>query len=395
MEQARFFSLLALLQAVNNHALIFAGLLCARTEAQPYSRGAASPLGRRAGGAGPAPLTSTLGIMTATTDPFAERKYIKRRDDAKNHSWQFQFESDPIKESKNFSDSVYGSKEAAFAAAKAYQDDFLRSAAELGLVAPDGSFQGSDLPINLNLSPRNTSGIIGLYREDRPRKDNRHEVAWIANFKTEGGKHSQKAFPVRSLGEKEALCKALEFRRDYVVRAAATVTVPAKRNMIEHHVQDLNFLLEYIASLGDESEVFYFLSTINNPLISATEKQDMLAVRIGQQRFRKLVLAVWHSRCAITGSTQFLTAGHIKPWAESTDAERIDPYNGIALSPVYDKAFDSGHITFADDGRILISPLLAVNAPLLGITGREVIKELSANHLPYLSYHRSSRFLAK
>lgn len=331
-----------------------------------------------------------------TTDPFADRKYIKRRDDAKNHSWQFQFENDPIKESKNFSDSIYGSKEAAFSAAKAYRDDFLRSAAELGLVDPDGNPHGSDLPINLNLSPRNTSGIIGLYREDRPRKDKRlPEVAWIANFKTEAGKHAQKSFPVRSLGEKQALCKALEFRRDYVVRAAATVTVPAKRDLIENHIQDLNFLLEYISDLSDESEVFYFLSTINNPLISTTEKQNMLAVRIGQQRFRKLVLAVWHSKCAITGSTQFLIAGHIKPWADSTDAERIDPYNGIALSPVYDKAFDSGHITFEDDGRIRISPLLAMNAPLLGITGREVIQGLSANHLPYLAYHRSARFLSK
>lgn len=331
-----------------------------------------------------------------TDNPFADRKYIKRRDDAKNHSWQFQFENDPIKESKNFSDSIYGSKEAAFAAAKAHRDAFLRSAFELGLVGPDGNPHRSDLPITLNLSPRNTSGIIGVSREDRPRKDKRlPEVAWIANFKTETNKHAQKSFSVHSLGEKQALCKALEFRRDYVVRAATTVTVPAKRNLIENHIQDLNFLLEYITSLGDESEVFYFLSTINNPLISATEKQDMLAVRIGQQRFRKLVLAIWHSKCAVTGSTQFLTAGHIKPWADSSDAERIDPYNGIALSPVYDKAFDSGHITFDDDGRIRVSPLLALNAPLLGITGKEVIHGISAHHLPYLAYHRSSRFLIK
>lgn len=331
-----------------------------------------------------------------STGPFSERRYIKRRDDAKNHSWQFQYENDPIKESKNFSDSIYGSKEAAFAAAKEYRDAFLRSAAELGLVSPDGSLQGAALPVDLKLSPRNTSGIIGLYREDRFRKDRQaSEVAWIANFKTEAGKHSQKSFPVHSLGEKQALCRALEFRRDYVLRAAATVTVPAKRKLIESHVQDLNFLLEYILTLDDESEVFYFLSTINNPLISATEKQDMLAVRIGQQRFRKLVLAIWHSKCAITGSTQFLTAGHIKPWAESSDAERIDPYNGLALSPVYDKAFDSGHISFEDDGRILISPRLAMNAPLLGITGKEAIQGLSGNHRHYLAYHRSSRFLAK
>ncbi len=329
-------------------------------------------------------------------DLFADRKYIKRRDDAKNHSWQFQFENDPIEESKNFSDSVYGSKEAAFAAAKAYRDDFLRTACELGFVGPDGNPHRSDLPITLKLSPRNTSGIIGLYREDRPKKGGRsHEIAWVANYKNETGKHDQKSFPVRSLGEKQALCKALEFRRDYVARTAATVAVSAKRALVEDHVQELDFLLEYINSLSGEAEVFYFLSTLNNPLITPTEKQDMLAIRIGQQRFRKLVLAVWHGQCAVTGATQFLTAGHIKPWADSSDEERLDPYNGIALSPVFDKAFDSGHITFENDGRIRVSPLLAVNALLLGITGKEVVRGLSPNHLPFLEYHRSSRFLAR
>lgn len=330
-----------------------------------------------------------------TDDSFADRKYIKRRDDARNHSWQFQYENDPIKESKNFSDSVYGSKEAAFEAAKAHRNAFLRSAFELGLIGPDGNPHRSDLPITLKLSPRNTSGIIGVSREDRARKDKRSpEVSWVANYK-EGNKQVQKSFSVHSLGEKQALCKAIEFRRDYVLRAGETVGVPAKRKLIEDHVHDLEFLLEYISSLNDESEVFYFLSTINNPLISATEKQDMLAVRVGQQRFRKLVLAVWRNKCAVTGSTQFLTAGHIKPWAVSTDAERIDPYNGIALSPVYDKAFDSGYITFGDDGCIRISPLLTLNAPLLGITGKEIIRGLSVHHMAYLSYHRSSRFIDK
>ena len=34
-------------------------------------------------------------------DLFSDRKYNKRRDDSRNHSWQFQFEVEP-KESKNF-----------------------------------------------------------------------------------------------------------------------------------------------------------------------------------------------------------------------------------------------------------------------------------------------------
>ena len=121
----------------------------------------------------------------------------------------------------------------------------------------------------------------------------------------------------------------------------------------------------------------------------------MLARRVGQERFRRLVLAVWKGQCAITGATQFLIAGHMKPWSESSDTERLDPFNGLALSPVYDRAFDAGLITFEVDGRIRISPLLQHNAARLGITGKERISTLAPGHVPYLQYHQNSRFRAQ
>jgi HNH endonuclease len=322
-----------------------------------------------------------------------DRKYIKRRDDSRNHSWQFQFEMDPIKESKVFSDSRYGSKEAAFAAARSYRDEFIRSAVELGLIGPDGNPNRNALPVILTLSPKNTSGIIGVYRENLVRKSRgRRDLAWIANYQDEAGKNKQKSFAVQTLGERQALLQAVKFRRDYVAKAAESVQVPAKRNLIDRHVEDLDFLLEYIDLLSDESELFLFLSTLNSPLISSTEKEAMLAIRIGQARFRSLVLALWDGRCAVTASSHFLVAGHIKPWSESNDDERLDPYNGIPLSPVYDKAFDSGLITFDDDGKVLISERLRVDASKLGITGREQLHNLRPQHLQYLKYHRTNKF---
>ncbi|MBI5428992.1 MAG: HNH endonuclease [Nitrosomonadales bacterium] len=327
---------------------------------------------------------------------FSDRKYLKRRES--EGFWQFQYERDPIKESKSFydKDKKYGSKAASFAAAKAHRDEFLRAAHELGLAAVDGSPNSFDLPIQLSLSPRNTSGIIGLYRENLPRAGRKSpEMNWVANYKDDLGHHDQKAFPIRTLGEKEALLSALRFRRDYVAKVALTVDVPAKRELIDKHVQELDLLLEYIDNLVEEDDLYFFLSTINSQDIPATEKQSILAIRIGQTRFRKLVIAVWQGRCAITGATQFLTAGHIKPWSESNDAERLDPFNGLALSPVYDKAFDAGLITFEDSGRIRLSPRLLTNAPLLGITGREEIAGLSDRHHPYLEYHRTHRFRTK
>lgn len=326
-----------------------------------------------------------------TENAFSDRKYIKRRDLPREHAWQFQFEQEPIKESKSFADNKYGSKELAYAAARKYRDDFLASAYELGLLDPDAA--RNDLPIQLALSPRNTSGIVGLYREHRERRDRGNpEVTWVANYKDASGKHQQKSFPITRLGEKNALISALRFRRDYVARVAELTTTTTKRTQVDRHVADLDLLLEYIATLEDTSDVFFFLSTINNPLVSATDKQDMLTVRIGQARFRKLVLDMWSHRCCITHAAAFLTASHIKPWSNSDNSERLDPFNGIALSPVYDKAFDVGLITFEDDGRIRVSSRLALDAPLLGVTGDERIVGLNFMHAKYLAYHRHKRF---
>jgi len=151
--------------------------------------------------------------------------------------------------------------------------------------------------------------------------------------------------------------------------------------------------LEYIAALEEDADVFFFLGTINNPELSATTKQEMLNVRIGQQRFRKLVLNMWSHKCVITGASQFITASHIKPWSESDNSERLDPFNGLALSPVYDKAFDAGLISFDDEGRILVSKRLDQDAALLGISGQERIRELNFLHRKYLAYHRTIRFV--
>jgi hypothetical protein len=332
-------------------------------------------------------------VDAVSSDPFLDRKYLKRWDRGNEHRWQFQFEMDPIKESKSFSDGKHGSIDASYAAARAHRDEFLRTAAELGLIGPDGNPQRNDLPILLKLSPRNTSGIVGLYRENLLRKGKRSpEVAWVANYKDEKGKNLQKSYSVPKLSEKGALFDALKFRRDYVARVAEATPVPAKRALVDDHVLGLDLLLEYIGGLVDEAELFVFLSTINNPLVTVTEKQDLLAVRIGQARFRRLVLATWNHRCCITRSTQFLTAGPIKPWSESSNEERLDPYNGLALSPVYDKSFDQGLITFDDSGQLRISPLLAANAPLLGIDQRQRIIGLNDAHLKYLAHHRAYRF---
>ena len=51
----------------------------------------------------------------------------------------------------------------------------------------------------------------------------------------------------------------------------------------------------------------------------------------------------------------FRRASHIQPWRDSSNEERLDPNNGILLTPTYDHLFDKHLITFTDDGKIIFS----------------------------------------
>jgi predicted restriction endonuclease len=122
-----------------------------------------------------------------------------------------------------------------------------------------------------------------------------------------------------------------------------------------------------------------------------TEAESNRLSRIGQGRFRDLLLGLWEGKCAVTGckETRVLRASHIKPWADSTNKERLDRYNGLLLNPNLDAAFDCGLITFDDDGRIrLSSKLCAEDAVFLGIDPSMRISNISKQHLKYLRYHR-------
>ena len=332
--------------------------------------------------------------MTETIDPPAEdTRYLKRRDTATEHGWQFQFELEPLKESKWFSDKKHGSRERSLEAAQNYRKDFFQTARELGMINDEGNLAGGDLPIYISLNARNTSGIVGVCRVTSRRRDARRpEEVWAANYRTEAGKHNQKKFSVNALGERAALLAALKFRRDYVASIVGTVWLDHKRQLVEKHLDDMNFLIEYIESVVDESELYTFLSTLNSPDVPQTEKQALIDKRIGQAKFRKLVLAYWHEKCCVTGATLFLTAAHIKPWAIANDQERLDPYNGIALSPNLDKAFDSGFITFGNDGLLIASLALGHDLQRLGFDPESRINGLDSRHLQYLEFHRERIF---
>ena len=78
--------------------------------------------------------------------------------------------------------------------------------------------------------------------------------------------------------------------------------------------------------------------------------------RVNQSVFRQMVLGNYSTQCAITGIDipELLFASHIVPWSQN-EKERLNPENGICLSPLYDKAFDKGLIGINTNYEIILS----------------------------------------
>lgn len=78
--------------------------------------------------------------------------------------------------------------------------------------------------------------------------------------------------------------------------------------------------------------------------------------RVNQNVFRQIVIANYSGRCAVSGIDipELLVASHIVPWSKNED-ERLNPENGICLSPFYDQAYDKGFIGINEKFEILLS----------------------------------------
>lgn len=90
-----------------------------------------------------------------------------------------------------------------------------------------------------------------------------------------------------------------------------------------------------------------------------TEKEVRAKRRVGQDIFRDILLDIYGSKCCLTGLEipEVLRASHIIPWAECEET-RLDPANGLCLSATYDAAFDKHLISFDEDYRLILSPVI-------------------------------------
>lgn len=127
-----------------------------------------------------------------------------------------------------------------------------------------------------------------------------------------------------------------------------------------------------------------------NAEIPETQRLQLAKARIGQGLFRKRVMLV-DPHCRVTGveDPRLLIASHIKPWRDASNAERINGYNGIMLSPHVDALFDERLISFEDDGRMLVHTSLP-NAVLdrWSINRHAIVEKFRSEQAEFLQHHR-------
>jgi hypothetical protein len=134
---------------------------------------------------------------------------------------------------------------------------------------------------------------------------------------------------------------------------------------------------------------------LSNTKISQTTKELLVKARVGQGQFGLQVRKNWKNRCSVTGSSTHaaLEASHIKRWSDSSDAERLDPNNGLLLTANLHKLFDAGLIAFEDSGPMLVSPQLSpAERKIFGVVGQTLATTPSPRVAKYLAYHKDNTF---
>lgn len=135
-------------------------------------------------------------------------------------------------------------------------------------------------------------------------------------------------------------------------------------------------------------EEFKALQQVENLPITDTEKERMVKARIGQGKFKKLLIER-ECKCALCGVTdpRVLIASHIKPWSASTNEERLDENNGLLLYPNHDALFDKHLISFNLQGKIVISQTLDEVTRIFLNVHDELQVKLTEKQLRYMVGH--------
>lgn len=124
--------------------------------------------------------------------------------------------------------------------------------------------------------------------------------------------------------------------------------------------------------------------------IGETEKAQLINDRLGQGIYRKNVGDI-EKACRVTGTSEpnFLIASHTRPWANSTNNERLDGNSSLMLAPHIDQLFDREYISIEDDGILILSTCLPEAVRLKwGVAQKTWSTPLSTAQVQYMRCNR-------
>lgn len=179
-------------------------------------------------------------------------------------------------------------------------------------------------------------------------------------------------------------------------------TFKKRRNTWEHFFQQYgmneinqtDFIALLKMGLENQSDVLDVPLVEENLNYRVEDKRANVKIRGKDQRdFSLQVKLNYQYRCAISGITskEFLIASHIIPWAIDWD-NRKNPFNGICLSSLLDKAFDKGYITINQDYRVVILDKAKEDKALFEYLKQYEGKKLEVPKQDFLEWHRN-RFI--
>lgn len=150
-------------------------------------------------------------------------------------------------------------------------------------------------------------------------------------------------------------------------------------------------------SLQVADEVVDYLAVTDTTFRRIDQRVSVKTRGQAQRVFRGNLFRLWKGSCAVTGvhEPRVLRSSHIKPWAESTDKEKVDHFNGLLLIPNLDTLFNEGLISFRDEGGILISPdWESDDKRRMQISPDLRLRDIHPEAKPYLEFHRDVKFIS-
>ncbi|MCY4365435.1 MAG: HNH endonuclease [Chloroflexi bacterium] len=179
----------------------------------------------------------------------------------------------------------------------------------------------------------------------------------------------------------------------------------ADRAMWEEMTQDWDsfslLLKENLDSLGlaeNSDPVNSTEEPFDNPQLGV-DRPITSTARVGQRFFRTAVLSAYEQRCCISGLAipGLLVASHIVPWRIDL-ANRVNPHNGLLLSALHDRAFDTGLFTIEKNMTVKVSRECPqdefYSSAIFAFHGKRISSPLKFAPDPeFLKYHRDNIYI--